>query len=464
VLEHLERQTSLTTNQRKIVFAAILGDMLDFFDFYLIGFVLAFIVGQWKLTYGQSAMILLSAGLGAVPGALFWGWLADRIGRRKVFIATALNFSVATGLMAFTPEQGGWIYLTVCRFLVGAGVSGLFTVDLPLVQEFVPTAKRGLVGGIVTSCLPLGNMLGAVLGAYMAPLVGWRGLFLVGLLPAFITLLIRAWVPESPRWLIGKGRVNEARHSLAWALQIDPSQIELPTSIPTPQHTPWRELFRHPRSMALSTLTSLGIQTTGIGLVMWAPTLLTQTLSISPADASFLMIWVGLGGLFGRFLFSWLSETIGRRPSGVLLSFGAAIGCWLAGVYHAEIIGGVSMLWLMILVSRFFGDGGYAVVGPYAAEVWPSGLRASGMGFGYGLGNFGKVLGPLGLALIAGSSNYVNPKADLAALGPAMTFLAAWSVMAGLVFMFLGFETKGRSLEEIDEILSQPQSAKARTV
>ena len=71
------------------------------------------------------------------------------------------------------------------------------------------------------------------------------------------------------------------------------------------------------------------------------------------------------------------------------------------------------MLFLMIMLSRFFGDGGYAVVGPGRREVWPSGSRASGMGFGYGLGNFGKVLGPLGLALIAGSSNYVNPKATL---------------------------------------------------
>src|SRR6201994_3854219 len=112
VLEHLERQTSLTNNQRKIVFAAVLGDMLDFFDFYLIGFVLAFIVGSWHLTYGQSAMILLSSGLGAVPGALFWGWLADKIGRRKVFIMTALNFSIATRLMAFTPDHRGWVLLT----------------------------------------------------------------------------------------------------------------------------------------------------------------------------------------------------------------------------------------------------------------------------------------------------------------------------------------------------------------
>ena len=67
-------------------------------------------MGAWHLTYGQSAMILLSSGLGAVPGALFWGWLADRIGRRKVFMMTALNFSLATGIMALTPQDGGWIF------------------------------------------------------------------------------------------------------------------------------------------------------------------------------------------------------------------------------------------------------------------------------------------------------------------------------------------------------------------
>ena len=82
MFEILDRQQTLTWNQRKIVFAAILGNMLDFFDYYLIGFVLAFIVGPWKLTYGESAIILLSSGLGAIPGAVFWGWMADRVGRR----------------------------------------------------------------------------------------------------------------------------------------------------------------------------------------------------------------------------------------------------------------------------------------------------------------------------------------------------------------------------------------------
>jgi putative MFS transporter len=100
----------------------------------------------YPATRGQSAVILLAAGIGAVPGALIWGWLADRIGRRAVFIGIALNFSIFTGLMALTPDTGGWIFLAVMRLFVGVGVSGLFAVDLPLVQEFVPSRKRGWVG------------------------------------------------------------------------------------------------------------------------------------------------------------------------------------------------------------------------------------------------------------------------------------------------------------------------------
>jgi len=160
MLELLERQKTLTLNQWKIISAAIIGDMLDFFDFFLIGYVLAFIVGAWKLTFLQSGTILLAAGVGAIPGAFFWGWMADRIGRRKVFIATALNFSLATGLMALTPDQYGWIFLSVCRLVVGVGVAGLIAVDLPLVQEFVPSSKRGWVGGIVTSTISIGGALG----------------------------------------------------------------------------------------------------------------------------------------------------------------------------------------------------------------------------------------------------------------------------------------------------------------
>jgi putative MFS transporter len=463
MLDLLERQQKLTGNQRRIVFAAVLGDGLEFFDYFVIGFVLAFIVGPWKLTFGQFAVIFLSSGIGAMIGAYVWGWAADRIGRRKVFIATVLNFAIASGILALTPE-GSWIFLSIFRFFVGVGVGGLYCVDLPLVQEFMPTAKRGRIGGIVTAAIPLGSGLGAVLGAFLAPAVGWRGLFVVGLLPAALTLLIRAWVPESPRWLIRMGRFEEARKSLAWALEMDPKDIELTTVRGEPQKAAWSELFKYPRSLAVSWLGNLGTQTGIYGLTLWLPTLFVQILGISPPQASRLMISVTLGGFVGRVSFSYLSDAIGRRASGGLLGLGAAVMLVLTAYLHDAFLGTVSMFWLLTIVTYFFADGGFAIVGPYAAEVWPAGLRTSGMGSAYGFGGLGKIIGPLGLALIAGSSNIVTPQASVAAIGPAFIYLAGWYVLAGVVYYFFGIETKGRSIEYIDGELARPLKAPAAAI
>ena len=99
------------------------------------------------------------------------------------------------------------------------------------------------------------------------------------------------------------------------------------------------------------------------------------------------------------------------------------------------------------------------MVGPYAAEVWPSHLRTSGMGSAYGFGGLGKVIGPLGLALVVGSSNVVKPEATLDAIMPAFLYLASWFVMAGAVYFFLGIETQGRSIEEIDSSLKATAAA-----
>jgi MFS transporter, putative metabolite:H+ symporter len=460
VLEHLERQKSLTTNQWKIFAAATIGDMLDFFDFYLIGFILAFIVRGWHLTYGQSGAILLSSGIAAPLGSLFWGWMADKIGRRKVMILTVLNFSIPTGLMALTPDQG-WLFLSACRFFVGMGVTGLYTVDVLIVQEFVPASKRGRITGLTTSLLPAGTLLGALSGAYLAHYIGWRGLFAVGLLPAGLTLLIRAWVPESPHWLIGKGRLEEARRSLAWALQVDAKAIELPRAGLAVDRVSWVELFRYPRSLAVSCLTGLS-QTGQVGLTLWVATLFVLVLKVTPAEASFLVIWMGVAGIVGRFFSAWISDAIGRRRSVVLTCSIGALGMSLAGYLNGVYIGAVSMFYVMILVQQFFGSGSYAIIGPYMAEVWPSKLRASGMGVGYGVGNLGKFIGPAGLAVIAGSANMVSPKATLDALIPGMNYFAFWYVVAALAIWFIGFETRGRTIEEIDGDLTAPVRVKAR--
>src|ERR1700675_1476699 len=263
MLNTLERQTKLTGNQRRIIAAAILGDMLEFFDYFLIGYVVAFIAGPWKLTFGKSAVILLASGFGLMLGAVFYGWLADRIGRRKVFLITVANFSLATGILAFTPDNA-WVFLSVFRFIIGFGAGGLYCVDLPLVQEFVPASKRGMVGGLVTASVPVGVLLGAALGAYATPYVGWRGLFAIGMIPGLLTLLIRAWVPESPRWLLQMGRIEEARKSLPCALQTDPADLPMDAGAPEGQRQPMSRLSdisRYPRSLPVSWITNLEAQT-----------------------------------------------------------------------------------------------------------------------------------------------------------------------------------------------------------
>jgi len=454
MFEVLDRQTSLTVNQKKILAAAIIGDALEFFDYFLIAFVLAFLIGPWKLTFGQSAIVLLSSGIGAIIGAYAWGWLADRIGRRKVFIGTVLNFSIATGLLYFTPDNG-WIFLTVMRFFVGLGVGGLYCVDLPLVQEFMPSSKRGWVGGLVTCIIPIGVGLGSVLGAFMGA-DQWRLLFAIGVLPAALVLLVRLWVPESPRWLVRQGRYDDARKSLGWALQIDPNTLPLPKpgEVAPPVKTNWLELFKYPRSLLVSWLGNAGAQTAVYGVALWAPSLFVLLLKVTPQEASKMMILLTVVGFVGRLAFSYFSERIGRRNSGGLLGFGAGLLIILAGYNYDGVLFGVSAFWLILAAAMFFADGGFAIVGPYAAEVWPSHLRTSGMGSAYGFGGIGKIIGPLGLALIVGSSNYLKPDVPLPQIPTAFLYLGCWFLMAGVVYYFFGLETKGKSMQQIDRELA----------
>ena len=345
MFEILDRRTSLTGNQIKILAAAIIGDALEFFDYFLIGFVLAFLIGPWKLTFGQSAIVLLSSGIGAIIGAYVWGWLADRIGRRKVFIGTVLNFSIATGLLYFTPDNG-WIYLTIMRFFVGVGVGGLYCVDLPLVQEFMPSSKRGWVGGLVTCVIPLGVGLGAV-WARSCGSDQWRLLFAIGVLPALLVLLVRLWVPESPRWLCRQGRYEEARKSLAWALQMEPSALPMPTAADAGPivKSNWLDLFKYPRSLLVSWLGNAGAQTGVYGITLWAPSLFVLLLKVTPQEAAKMMILLTVFGFIGRLSFSFFSELMGRRNAGGLLGFGAGVLTIVAGYnYDAMLFGRVGLL------------------------------------------------------------------------------------------------------------------------
>jgi putative MFS transporter len=152
---------------------------------------------------------------------------------------------------------------------------------------------------------------------------------------------------------------------------------------------------------------------------------------------------------------------MGRRAAGMFACLGGVVTLIVAGYLADVFIGSVSVFWLMLMAHSFFGGGSYTIIAPYMAEVWPAGLRASGMGLGYGVGNLGKIISPLGLALIVGGSDFIKPAATVGAIIPAMYFLAFWAALAAAAFLVLGIETKGRSIEEIDASLARPAPVKA---
>ncbi|PJG46367.1 hypothetical protein CAF53_19475 [Sphingobium sp. LB126] len=448
MLDAFDHRTTLTGNQRRLVFAATMITALECFDYYVIAFVIAFVVIPWKLTFGETALILTSSGIGTSLGAFSWGYLADRIGRRPVLVMTVLVFALATGALAFTPERG-WVYLAAFRFLIGVSVGGLYAVLMPLVQEFMPAHRRGQMAGLVTSFVSIGIIAGAVLGAFLTPLIGWRGLFALGALLAVLAFAFLTWIKESPFWLCSRGRWEEARASIAWALECSPADAPDLHYRPIEAKARFLELFRHPRALAASWLSQLSYQIAANGVLLWAPTLLALQLAIPAASAAKLMISVSVTGLVGRLFFSAVVERFGRRPLGLIVGIGAATALLIGACAHSATVGGVSLLWVSLILWALVGDGGYAIVGPYSAEVWPSRLRATGMGSAYGFGAMGKIIGPLALALITGSANVISPEATLDAIVPGFGFYAACYFVCGLAFL-IGFETKGLSFADID--------------
>jgi putative MFS transporter len=375
-----------------------------------------------------------------------------------VFIWSAVTISLATGIMVFTPGMDavipGWLFLVFFRIFVGIGNAGIFTIDLPLVQEFIPAYKRGWVSALVTTLLPAGSMLAGMVAAWLLPIIGWRYLFLVGLSPLTLVFMIRYWVPESPRWLIRMGRVEEARKSLAWALMVDPKDLPVPTTLPPQETTRWVELFKYPRLVAAGCLTGL-TQTGGASLGLWGATLLVIVLNTTPAHAAYLMIFVGVSAIVGRFFITTMIEPLGRRGAGTLACGMAALFMVSAGYLYNVFIGGWSVFYMLLVAQSFFSSAIYSVVGPYMAEIWPARLRSSGMGMSYGVGNLGgKVLGPLGLAIIMGAGDIIKPAApNLVMLGPAFIYFASWYILGIVGFWVFGPETKGRTFEEMNEAL-----------
>lgn len=451
-------QTRLTGNQKLLMLLVGLSSMLEFWDAYLIGFIMSFLVKPWNLTYGLLGIILLASGVGAILGGVAWGTLADRWGRKPVFVGSVAVTGLASLALAFTPDRG-WLYMAILRVLIGFGTGGFF-VQIGMIHEFLPPQRRGALTGIVSAITTVGLLLGAASGAWLVPLIGWRGTFALAGLP--ILLAAAAWklLPESPRWLLLQGRRSEAREAIAWARGWHSFDVtEFAHSAPA-TGTGWLSLFRHGRNAATTILINVGLIGGYYGLVLWSPTLLAQIEGIGPAQAAQIMIGFSVLGFFARVLAATLADRIGRRLSGGFFALGAAIAVMLAGLVGNGTLASPSSFWLPVLVGFVLADGSFSVCALYSTEIWPSRLRGSGAGLGGMAGSIGKIVGPMGLALVAGSNSVVMPSATAAAVGPAFAFLAFCLAVCAATYLLLGIEHRQQSLEAIDAAFEERAHAR----
>jgi MFS transporter, putative metabolite:H+ symporter len=453
-------ESSMTSRYWSFAVLILVATAFEFFDFFIIGFIISIIAPEWELTFGATATVLYAGGVGAIVGSFVGGWWGHRSGRRIPFIAGIVITTVSSGAIALSPVGAVW-YLALLRFMVGAGLGIMVTIALTAMVELTPTKHRNWLAGLATvGLIPIGTLLAASLSASLGPIIGWRGLAAIGAIP--IVLVIWAWavVPESPRWLINRGRAEEARGVVAWltkrpeeSMSLDVSSDgQAPDTAQAPESSNYAALYRYPKSFWFTVLAWLGATTAIYGVTLWGPTIFTLVLGVTPGQAATFFIWVTLGGFLGRITFAALGHWIGRRPAGILMGIGGAACLVVATLTQQATFGIVSLFVVAFVVGYFFIDGGFANLAPSTPEVFPTHLRAHSAGLAETVNGFGKILGPLALAVIAGTSNIVNPDATKEAITPALYFLAAFSLITAFAFLLIP-ETRRKTLEEVEEEL-----------
>jgi putative MFS transporter len=420
--------------------------VLEFFDFSVVAFLLAVVGPQWHLTYGQSALILYSGGIGAIAGALVFGGLADAWGRKYQMVIGTFICGVGAALIGFVPD-GAWQLFALLRFVVGVGLTAAVVPALTIVVELTPTRHRTMVTSFYVVFATAGGLLSSITSAALLAAIGWRGMAMLGISVAVVGLLALLFVPESVRWLTAKGRFAEARAKVAEQLGIPLRSVPLPTTMPaTVPRGRLSELYQQPRHFWETLLIWGGAATAAYGVYLWGPTVISLLLKVSVSHAAKYFIWVAGAGVTGKIIVSFLVPLLGRRLLGVLWGFGGVAALAAVGWCGSTLVGGVPLIVVMLAASAFCIDGSFSNLAPYTVESYGVRLGARASGLGQTANGVGKILGPLSLALIAGTSNIVSPKATEGALFPAFLFLAFGMLLVGLSFVFLGRETHGRPM------------------
>jgi putative MFS transporter len=419
---------------RRLLVASGLGWMFDAMDVLLIGFVLAVLGEEWKLSPADRGNVLSLGFAGMFVGAAAAGYLADRFGRKLVFQSTLVVYSIATGLCALAWSFGS---LLVLRFLVGLGLGGELPVASTLVSEFSPARHRGRLIVLLESFWAYGSVLAALIALVVLPTLGWRVAFLVGAVPALYVFVLRRSIPESPRYLAAKGRLEEAESIVREAeggKALPPHDVagDAPASPSRRVASLWSG--RYLRRTTMLWVLWFGIVFAYYGVFTWLPSLLRSRYPLI-ATLDYALI-ISIAQIPGYFSAAYFVERWGRKGTLVTYLLLSAVGA-----YFFRQAGSTTDVLIWGSVISFFNLGAWGVVYTYTPELYPTSIRGTGAGFAAAFGRIGGIVGPfiVGQLLVSLQSGVQ---------GVFLMFAVVFLVIAVAVLV-LGEETKGGSLEKL---------------
>lgn len=423
---------SLSSTHYFIVIVAALGFMFDSFDTYIVSYAMPSIIREWQITPVMNGM-LSSAGIwGMFLGALIWGPITDRYGRKVGFIGTVLGFSLLTGVTAFTEN----VYqFGALRFVTGMCLGGMIPVNTALVSEYVAAQHRGRFVSILTVLWPFGLLIAALAGLSLVTQYGWRVLFYIGVLPAFLTIFVGLKVPESPRWLIAQGRVDEARKVLKTLGAKEEDVTHLISEKSAEKVSVW-VLLKPPylKRFILTAGYYFFAYFGYYGFVLWLPTILATVYGLSLAKTFTFTFFVAIAAILGRLTAFYTIEKFGRKQ---LFYVGFGLGGIAALLFG--LIKDPSYLVVGACILSFLYEQGVAGTVVWTAELYPSKVRATATCWSTGAGRLSSAASPIVFGYFMANQMYY---------GIYVTMAAFFWIAVALVY-FLGIETKGKSLEDI---------------
>ncbi|WP_321847016.1 MFS transporter [Paraburkholderia bannensis] len=392
--------------------ASVLGYAMDGFDLLMLGFMLPAIGADLHLTGAQSGALVTWTLVGAVVGGIVFGLLSDRFGRVRVLSWTILVFAVFTGLCALAR---GYTDLLIYRTIAGIGLGGEFGIGMALVAEAWPARLRARASSYVGLGWQVGVLAAALLTPLLLPVIGWRGMFAVGLLPAVASFVVRRRVEEPELFVAHRERAAQAApHDKPRALRLLVADARTARA-----------------SLGVAVLCS--VQNFGYyGLMIWLPAYLSKSFGYSLTKSGLWTAATVAGMAFGIWLFGVAADRFGRRPTFLVYQVGAVVMVFVyahLSTPFALLIGGAAM---GVFVNGMIG--GY---GALISELYPTAARATAQNVLFNIGRAVGGFGPLAVGALAARYSFT------AALG----MLAAIYVLDILATLFLIPERRGAALE-----------------